>query len=372
METFINIYGVVIDKSNNPINGVLIKYDNITTLTNPKGEFNILIPPNSTLNTLIFSKTDYSEETKNILKNNGEIKENLGIVRLSSLNNIIQEEISTQLPLNSIETLELTSINTNFEQLQQKKLRDIIKTLKYTLIPIILKLFFSFGISKISEAINKKFSKSGTCPTPEKLKKIIDKRNKLAKQLNITFKVIDSTLKSLGILQGILIITETSLNIIAATPSPTPPSPSILAGKLDSEIKKYKAINSGLIVILFVLRELLLKIIELLESLDFQIQECVKENSNISPQLETLNIEIINQINLLNQQTNLTTLEKVNGFSFDIETEQTTNNLKRKRAVAKNSKGVILLRGNYSYSSSINILIDELVFFIKINNLKAD
>ncbi len=63
---------------------------------------------------------------------------------------------------------------------------------------------------------------------------------------------------------------------------------------------------------------------------------------------------------------------EVNGFTFDIETENTTNDLKRKRAVAKNPQGIILLRGEYSYSSSEQILINELAFYIKVNDLKAD
>jgi hypothetical protein len=80
----------------------------------------------------------------------------------------------------------------------------------------------------------------------------------------------------------------------------------------------------------------------------------------------------MSQLNQLNQETSPSSFEKVNGFSFDVETEQTTNELKRKRALAKNSKGVILLRGEYSYSSSTQILIEELAFYIKINDLKAD
>jgi hypothetical protein len=57
---------------------------------------------------------------------------------------------------------------------------------------------------------------------------------------------------------------------------------------------------------------------------------------------------------------------------MDIETENTTNPLKRKRALAKNNQGVSLLQGEWSFSSIDQILIDELVFYIQQNNLKAD
>jgi len=45
--------------------------------------------------------------------------------------------------------------------------------------------------------------------------------------------------------------------------------------------------------------------------------------------------------------------------------------LKPRQAVAKNKDGVILLKGESSFSASDKILIDELVFYIKSNNLKA-
>ena len=55
-----------------------------------------------------------------------------------------------------------------------------------------------------------------------------------------------------------------------------------------------------------------------------------------------------------------------------IETEKTTNPLKRKRATATNKQGVVMLKGEYSFSSIEQILIDELVFYIQQNNLRAE
>ena len=55
-----------------------------------------------------------------------------------------------------------------------------------------------------------------------------------------------------------------------------------------------------------------------------------------------------------------------------VETEITTNPLKRRRATATNPSGVVMLRGEYSFSSVDQILIDELVFYIQVNDLKAD
>ena len=57
---------------------------------------------------------------------------------------------------------------------------------------------------------------------------------------------------------------------------------------------------------------------------------------------------------------------------MDLETEKTENPLKRKRSIAKNADNVTILKGEWSFSSIDQILIDELVFYIQNNNLKAD
>ena len=62
----------------------------------------------------------------------------------------------------------------------------------------------------------------------------------------------------------------------------------------------------------------------------------------------------------------------INGFELSVvELNKEVGSLKPRQAVAKNKDGVILLRGESSFSASDKILIDELVFYIKSNNLKA-
>jgi hypothetical protein len=55
-----------------------------------------------------------------------------------------------------------------------------------------------------------------------------------------------------------------------------------------------------------------------------------------------------------------------------VETEATTNTLKRRRAIARDKNGVVMLKGEWSFSSIDQILIDELTFYIQQNNLKAE
>jgi hypothetical protein len=54
------------------------------------------------------------------------------------------------------------------------------------------------------------------------------------------------------------------------------------------------------------------------------------------------------------------------------ETEVTDKSLKRRRAIAVNQNNVVMLKGEWSFSSIDQILIDELVFYIQQNDLKAD
>ena len=46
--------------------------------------------------------------------------------------------------------------------------------------------------------------------------------------------------------------------------------------------------------------------------------------------------------------------------------------LPRRQAIARNSKGIIILKGEPSFAAENQILIDELAFYIVQNNLKAD
>jgi hypothetical protein len=64
----------------------------------------------------------------------------------------------------------------------------------------------------------------------------------------------------------------------------------------------------------------------------------------------------------------------VNGFEMFVEVvdKAQVGELPRRQAVAKNSKGITILKGEPSFSAEDQILIDELSFYIQVNNLKAD
>ena len=63
---------------------------------------------------------------------------------------------------------------------------------------------------------------------------------------------------------------------------------------------------------------------------------------------------------------------EVNGFTLEIESNQPSEELPvpRRRAIAKDSSGIVVLKGEYSYTADPQILIEELKFYIQTNDLK--
>jgi hypothetical protein len=258
------------------------------------------------------------------------------------------------------------------------------------MVPIILTMAASFGISELEKVIQKgkdNLLKEISCPTTpdgqyaqDEVIKIINKKNKLVKQLNNTLNIINTTTKTLSIAGTSIEIMNVSYMILKNIPLPTstgvPGVPGIPINVIntiqDSKVKIEKLIatlrgfNMGILATLVILRQTLIKIISLLSALDTAIQFCSPESSQEQISAELLALTI--------QQTEQTSpiVVNVNGFDLAIETETTTNPLKRKRAIAKNKSNVIMLQGEWSFSSIDQILMDELVFYIQVNNLKAD
>ena len=204
-------------------------------------------------------------------------------------------------------------------------------------------------------------------------------KNKLYKKINIITNTIDTTTKALGITQGILGGMEIALNILKSLPIPV-----AVAGvgipmnvitqvqssikKIEGTISKLNAIDAGVLSILVAIRQILTQLMQYLNLLDILIQHCSPDTPQSQ---EQLNRALLNLTKEAESQT-IVTPSTINGFTLTVETETTEKPLKRKRAIAKNKSGVNLLQGEWSFSSINQILIDELSFYIQINNLKAD
>ena len=320
---------------------------------------------------LIISAPGYESIEKIPYKGDGTAKENLGIILLNSLQGALELDKTEASQLDPSQLDELTKNKKSLEYFAQKKLTDLIINLKSTAIPLALTLISSFGITKASKLIKQNKTKaqdlasSTLCPTPDELSRLISRKNKLVKQINNSLKIINNATKALGIAEGIIVLLDTTLFTADNTPSSLNPFTPGLNKTLSKTIDKLKSLNAGVLTILILVRQVLTQLLQYLNLLDSLIQHC----SPGTPQ-EQLSGELTR---LTQQQTPTSpVITNVNGFEMGVETEVTDKPLKRRRAIAQNKQGVVMLKGEWSFSSIDQILIDELVFYIQQNDLKAD
>ena len=119
-----------------------------------------------------------------------------------------------------------------------------------------------------------------------------------------------------------------------------------------------------MLLLLTTIITLLSQVLQLLALLDSLVQKCFIEGAIPSEEIDPTLFPISDR--------DQNFIAPVNGFTFDIEVEPYRSEVKRKRAIAKSPSGVVMLKGEWSFSSNDTLLIKELEFYIKQNNLKAD
>ncbi len=390
------IKGKIIDIDNQPLGGALIS-DNVkktglkgsNTNSEPNGEF--LLKGEYKKNTkfkIRIKKEDYTQYETTPFTLDGFVKYNLGPIKLTSIKAEIQKSLKQGIPMTDSQMIELKIPKVNLEMAQQQFMNGIINTVKTTLLPSVLVMIAEFGVSKAQDAIDKSFEEMGaTCPTDLNL--LIERKNKLTKQLNnlynslnrikVGVETVDKIITISQIVAGVLSGLVTAFPSIPFSPDPTKilttpiPDPT---GKMDSVLDrisktlgKFKLVSSSTLIVLTVLISLLQMILNYLSLLDNLIQNCATETS--LPQ-EQISEDLLLSTQQQSQQLSPVVIN-VNGFEMGVipVDNSTVGGLKRRKAIARNSQGIIMLQGEPSFSSNDQILIDELVFYIKQNDLKA-
>jgi hypothetical protein len=113
------------------------------------------------------------------------------------------------------------------------------------------------------------------------------------------------------------------------------------------------------------------QVIMLLDMVDLFIMDCAEKIGGTPIEQEKISEELLKMTQEQSQQLS-PVVTNINGFEMGVITEVTYNPLKRRRAIAKNKAGIIMLKGEWSFSSNDQILINELTFKITQDNLKAD
>ena len=360
------------------------------SISNNKGEFStnltssVEVTGSSIPGKLLVKAPGYESLEIIPYKGDGTTKDDLGVIKLTPLNKGLEQDKINSSQLTKDQINQLSKNKKDFNYFSQEKLTNQINTLKSTLIPSILTLIAGFGVTKATDlatknkdVILKELKKKLNCPPTNDINNIIERKNKLVKQLNQTLKVIDITTKTLGITGGVIQSLEIAFNILKNLPIPSSVPPGVglpvnvildIQDRKDDVskiINRLKTVNISTLSILVLLRQVLLQVIQLLNMLDTLIQECYPDAEQ-----EQLDIILTDLTDIQSEEVSIVT--NVNGFEMKVETENTTKPLKRRRATAQNKQGVIMLKGEWSFSSIDQILIDELVFYIQQNNLKAD
>jgi uncharacterized protein YeeX (DUF496 family) len=386
-----SIEGIIVDSTNNnkKLSGVKISanQNEITSKLNGKFVLKGKTTTDKKINISI-SKKGYSPQEIIPYFGDDSIKSDLGVIQLQLIQKSLEQDKIDSTLLTDSQINGLTKSIKTSSSFLQKKLTTSIINVKSRLIPLILTLIAGFGVTQVNKLIDKGKTKISdiqnqtTCPTQPELAKIISRKNRLVKQLNRLLKVIQSAEKFISSIKKLIDTISTTISGLdiasLALPSSIPPGVGIPVGiinksgdiinLLKNQIKSEQGKIDNLASPLTLLKSVIAQALQYLNLLDNLVQYCYPDanQEQISAELTAITTDESNQESPV--------VTDVNGFTMGVETEPqiSTLSIKRRRATATNKQGVIMLTGEWSFSSIDQILIDELVFYIQTNDLRAD
>ena len=390
IEQYAIIKGRVVDSNGNPLPGVNVNIsvsptNNKISITNKNGEYSFKYPAtdvNSTDISLDFNLNKYSNKSITSVFQTSETITEI-IYEIPRVTLFLLPDPSQQLTSQVNQDIKKQENNILKKQLPvpfETRIANLLlnkkETIKAILIPFVINLILEFGTIVAQNIINKKFPKSFDCPSSNKLKEIIQKRNKLVRQLNNIYKTVIILNKILAVTGIIINALKIGLQLTYALPYPATGVPPIglppltsgvieITGTAKDELIK-KLNKAGIIVNILtitsaVIGYLLAIIIDLLKNLDFLLQQCAGDMD-----LEQLNEEI----NSLSNQTIEKTQEGdfYKGFKLEVVVnEKNTSKYIQRYAQAVNTQGIPVLKTEPSFASDPQILIDQLKFIIDSN-----
>ena len=324
----------------------------------------------------------FSPAFKSIITENKEIKTNLGAIGLINPKQRAQEtanELKNKVTQNINKAFNLT-LNPYEKVLvaQRKLVNSQISKVQNTLFPLVAQILINLGLDNNGNSLETK------CANDNILNNSISLRNKLSSQINQIFTLIISNASLAYIFQQLSLLFKQVELSVSNIPLPLSVPPGVgvpyslvsqiqgiedLLKNLESQSKEsYKTL---MISLLFLLAALIL-IVLLLSKIDKRIEECKETNFLISDkETQPINLELqeISKAQSSSQKPKKDYSKNINGFQLEII--KLNKDLPKKQAIAKNSQGLVVIKGESSYSAGEEVLIDELEFYIKSNNLKA-
>jgi hypothetical protein len=324
----------------------------------------------------------------------GNIKSHMGVINLLSNKLELEQTIRENTPLTEpqIKANEIAKMSP--EMAIQKALNRVILEAKTKLLPAVLVMIGEFGITNIQAVLGKSYEDmNATCPIDPsesgdslaRLNKLIERKNNLTRALNKMYNALQKVELGVSIVDKVLVASEVvviTLQALTAIPSslatPQPSITSNIVEEIKRQIKKFKLITGSTLMVLNILIQVIEKILQYLSLLDTLLNGCIQDflddnpNSDLAIQ-QQVNNDLLEATKKQAEQLS-PVVTNVNGFDMGVITEngKTEFDLKRRRAIAKNKAGIIMLKGEPSFSSNDQILIDELIFYIQQNDLKAE
>lgn len=268
-------------------------------------------------------------------------------------------------------------------------------------VPAIVNLAFQIGMEKLDEVTGGIVLPELCIPAAE-LQKVLDIRNNIVSKLNSASKAIEALQKPINSLNTAVNTTTKALKTIdmaisaaeiaiplLPTSTPGTPNPAGIALTALSKIKDFKTpvtykintIKNGINSITTALdyvNSILSQIIALLNAIDVYLLRCKGATIDPTNTDETKKLTSLSPY-LLNVESNANKVEIdpnkneiYQGFLFEIVEEPFSPTVNKRRAVAKNSNGIILLQTPSSFTTDNQVLFTELKLMIDKNNLKAN
>ncbi len=341
---------------------------------------------------LMFNKSGgaFAPNTTNIISRDGTVSKTLSPVKLLDIDKAAEranEEIQAFLNNISVEGAIAAGLDALSLLLNAAKNRVLkfVKIIQTKLFPLAISLMVIFGFTKLAQADQSK------CPNNELLKLAIKRRNSVVRQLNQMWAVVAANVALAYLFIQLQIIFKQAKFSISNLPIPLGAPlgvgiPYSLVSKLQGIEELFKElegvnkeIRKALIIAMVFLLASIILIIIYLKKIDGLIDKCVQDSLKAGADEDGLSMEEINsEILALTVNEEVTQgqepLKIVNGFTLSVVVDRSeqVGETYRRQAIAKNSKGVVILKGEPSFSAIDQILLDELAFYIVNNNLKAD
>jgi len=259
------------------------------------------------------------------------------------------------------------SIPEKVVNIRRKAIYKMQNIILFKLIPLAIGLLVIFGITKLADL------KKAQCPTPDQLRQAVRKRNSIVRQLNQIYAMV-AVNTALAVLFNFIALKLKEVNIALAGIPTTPPIPIPLLQiqKVREVIQEFidsnKQLNIALIVALVFLVAAIVILLLILKAIDQLVFKCAPDT-----QLDEINSELRELENKAKTEDAVEPTKNVNGFTLEVQTvdQNAVGNLKRRQAVGKNPQGVVIVKGDPSFSAEDTVLINELAYYIQSNDLKA-